>query len=71
MTPEDGDTVAMFSDGLTNNVSDDEIALAISSTEDLEEACKGLVTFANERGGDDNITVARVRCEKAGTRVGA
>jgi PPM family protein phosphatase len=71
MMPEDGDTVAMFSDGLTNHVSDDEIALAIRSSEDLEEACNGLVTFANDRGGDDNITVALVRCEKAGARVGA
>jgi len=71
MTPEDGDTVAMFSDGLTNNVSDDEIAIAISSSENLEEACNGLVTFANDRGGDDNITVALVRCEKAGAKVGA
>jgi serine/threonine protein phosphatase PrpC len=29
------------------------------------------VTFANDRGGDDNITVALVRCEKAGARVSA
>lgn len=67
MTPEDGDTIAMFSDGLTNNVGDDEIAGVVSGTQDLQEACNGLVAFANDRGGDDNITVVLVRCEKAGT----
>lgn len=70
MTPEDGDTIAMFSDGLTNNVSDEEIALAVSGTQELQEACDGLVTFANDRGGDDNITVVLVRCEKAGAGTG-
>lgn len=69
MTPEDGDTIAMFSDGLTNHVDDEEIALAVRDAQDLQQACDGLVTFANDRGGDDNITVVLVRCEKAGASV--
>lgn len=66
MTPMDGDVFAMFSDGLTNHLRDEEIALALSNTPDLQEACDGLIGFANDRGGDDNITVVLVRCEKAG-----
>lgn len=66
MTPQEGDVFALFSDGLTNSLRDEEIAMAVSSTPDLEQACGALVEFANDRGGDDNITVALVRCEKAG-----
>lgn len=71
MTPRDGDTFALFSDGLTNNVEEPEIAQAVGATSDLQEACDGLVTFANDRGGDDNITVVLLRCEKAGEPSGA
>ncbi len=66
MSPRDGDVFAMMSDGLTNHVSDHEIAGAITNTDDLQQACNALVDFANDRGGDDNITVVLVRCEKAG-----
>ncbi|MCP4037906.1 MAG: Stp1/IreP family PP2C-type Ser/Thr phosphatase [bacterium] len=66
MSPQDGDVFALFSDGLTNHVHEDEIAMAVGSTPDLQQACDALVEFANDRGGDDNITVVLVRCEKAG-----
>ncbi|MDP6979051.1 MAG: Stp1/IreP family PP2C-type Ser/Thr phosphatase [Myxococcota bacterium] len=66
MSPQDGDVFALFSDGLTNHVRDEEIAMAVSNTEDLQQGCNALVDFANDRGGDDNITVVLVRCEKAG-----
>jgi serine/threonine protein phosphatase PrpC len=65
MTPREGDVFALFSDGLTNSMRDEEIAMAVSSTPDLEQSCAALVDIANDRGGDDNITVALVRCEKA------
>ena len=71
MTPKDGDVFAMFSDGLTNHVRDEEIAVALCNTPDLHEACEGLVEMANDRGGEDNITVVLVRCEKAGGQPGA
>ncbi len=64
--PRPGDVFALFSDGLTNHVRDEEIASAISRTPDLQEACDGLVGFANDRGGADNITAVLVRCEKVG-----
>ncbi|MCH7868838.1 MAG: Stp1/IreP family PP2C-type Ser/Thr phosphatase [Myxococcales bacterium] len=66
MTPREGDVFAMFSDGLTTHLRDEEIALALSNTPDLQEACDGLISMANDRGGEDNITVVLVRCEKSG-----
>ncbi len=52
-----GDTYLLCSDGLSNLVEDHEIGEVIESN-DLETACRHLVDIANERGGDDNITIA-------------
>lgn len=56
------DIVVISSDGLSDKVSADEI-LEIVSKERPEKTCRKLVDLANERGGDDNVTVivARVR----------
>lgn len=52
---EDGDLILMCSDGLYGKISDREIA---ELTKDLENrAVRTLIGLANERGGDDNITV--------------
>lgn len=51
-----GDILVMASDGLSNKASTEEI-LGHVSRYDPEEACRLLVALANERGGDDNITV--------------
>ena len=56
----DGDTLVICCDGLSNLVEDPEI-LQIVEVSTLDEAPARLVTLANERGGDDNITVAVVR----------
>jgi serine/threonine protein phosphatase PrpC len=63
-TPLPGDVFVMCSDGLTNHVRDDEIAVAIARCLDLQEVCDGLVELANLRGGEDNTTVVIVRYEK-------
>jgi len=55
------DCLVLCSDGLSNKVSSDELRDAASSTEDLTEACRGLIAKANERGGEDNITVVIAR----------
>lgn len=52
-----GDKLFLCSDGLTRHVSDDEICEHIGS-EDLETAVSLLVDLANQRGGQDNITIA-------------
>jgi serine/threonine protein phosphatase PrpC len=52
-----GDVLVLCSDGLSGQVSKDEIADVVGGTTDLQAACDRLVAFANERGGPDNITV--------------
>jgi protein phosphatase len=54
------DCFLLCSDGLTDLVSDDEIAqiLASSSQLDPKATCLSLIELAKKRGGHDNITVA-------------
>ena len=47
----------LCSDGLSNKVRIDEMKRLIDDSPSLKEACESLVTLANERGGEDNITV--------------
>ena len=53
---ERGDRLVICCDGLTNLVEDDEI-LEIVMESSLDDAPQRLVELANDRGGDDNITV--------------
>ena len=59
-----GDVFILCSDGLTGLVHDEEIAQAVSANSDLDAVCENLVNLANQRGGEDNITVVIVRYEK-------
>jgi protein phosphatase len=52
-----GDVLLLCSDGLSNKIGDDEMASLVVSSPGLEEACRRMVDLANERGGEDNITV--------------
>ena len=54
---EEGDTILLCSDGLTNMVDNDAIAKIVSGGGSLEEKGRRLVDTANENGGRDNITV--------------
>jgi serine/threonine protein phosphatase PrpC len=58
-----GDALLLCSDGLTGRVEDFEIA-AIVRDHPPHEAARLLVAAANERGGNDNITVLIVSTEK-------
>ena len=58
-----GDILFLCSDGLTRHVADEEIALILGQ-ESPEAATKTLIRKANERGGEDNISVAVIRYEK-------
>jgi protein phosphatase len=71
LTPVSGDVVVLCSDGLTGHVSDDEIARCVTAESRPEVACETLVALANERGGEDNITVALIRCDDAEPGAGA
>jgi serine/threonine protein phosphatase PrpC len=64
LTPMAGDVLVLCSDGLTNHVGDAEIASIVSCDPQLDEACTRLVDLANSRGGEDNITIALIRCEQ-------
>ncbi len=51
-----GDTLVISSDGLSDKVSPEEI-LDIANKKQPDETCQILVDLANERGGEDNITI--------------
>jgi PPM family protein phosphatase len=55
-----GDRFLLCSDGLSNLIETEEIRVALSAGAPPDEICKSLVALANERGGDDNITVVAV-----------
>jgi protein phosphatase len=63
LTPEAGDVFVLCSDGLTGHVRDEEIAETVGGGRDPQEAVDALIRLANERGGEDNITLAVVCCE--------
>jgi PPM family protein phosphatase len=51
------DTLVICSDGLSGKVHQDEIARIIHEATDFKSACQRMIDLANERGGEDNITV--------------
>ncbi|GAB5403641.1 MAG: protein phosphatase 2C domain-containing protein [Aureliella sp.] len=55
-----GDCFLLCSDGLTGQVTDEELAMIMKSLPP-EEACQLLVDISNLRGGPDNITAVVVR----------
>ncbi len=57
---EPGDIFVLCSDGLANMVEDKELLDIVRNTRH-EDTPKKLIDLANERGGDDNITVIVVR----------
>jgi protein phosphatase len=61
-----GDTLLLCSDGLSNKVRGEEMSQVIEQSSSLEEACERLVDLANERGGEDNITVLIARMSGEG-----
>jgi protein phosphatase len=57
----DRDTMVICSDGLWEMLRANEMAQIVQESKDLKSACRRLVDLANERGGEDNITVVIVR----------
>jgi serine/threonine protein phosphatase PrpC len=55
------DCLLICSDGLSNKVSQDELRTCLETCEDLDQACRKMIQTANERGGEDNITVVVAR----------
>ena len=62
---EAGDVLMLCSDGLTTMLPDDEMGkLVKEAADDLREAAESLVAAANERGGEDNITVLLLKFQE-------
>jgi protein phosphatase len=60
-----GDLLLLCSDGLTTMIGDEDIARILGeSGGDVARAARALVEEANERGGEDNITVVLLKFEE-------
>lgn len=68
--PHTGDIFLVCSDGLTNEVTEPEIARIIGSAETPQVAADNLIGAALEQGARDNVTTIVVRMEGAPTDVG-
>jgi PPM family protein phosphatase len=55
------DILLACTDGLSNKILSEEMGKVMSESENLNAACRRLVELANERGGEDNITVIAAR----------
>jgi PPM family protein phosphatase len=51
------DYLIVCSDGLSGKIKPDEMCDVVRKSSNLTSACRRLVDIANERGGEDNITV--------------
>lgn len=56
-----GDILLLCSDGLSGKLRSEDIQNIIASNTNLATACDELIAEANNRGGEDNITVVLVR----------
>ncbi len=60
------DTLVLCSDGLSGKIHAHEVARIVNEASDFKSACQSLITLANERGGEDNITVVIAQFSGAG-----
>jgi protein phosphatase len=56
-----GDILLLCSDGLSGKLRAEDIHNIVASNADLAKACDELIAEANNRGGEDNITVILAR----------
>jgi serine/threonine protein phosphatase PrpC len=60
-----GDTILLCSDGLNGMISDSQISLLMSSSNDLSEICANLIEAAKDGGGTDNVSVQLLHIEQS------
>jgi protein phosphatase len=60
-TVRDHDVFLLCSDGLTKMVPEPEFAAIVAAAKRLDDASEQLIATANEKGGEDNITVCLFR----------
>ena len=56
------DRLLLCSDGLSNLVTEEELADVLASEEDLKTCCDRLLAMALDRGAPDNVTVVILSC---------
>jgi serine/threonine protein phosphatase PrpC len=61
-----GDTFVLCSDGLSGKMTEAEMRDIVESSTDFPEAATRMIAIANERGGEDNITVVLARVSGEG-----
>lgn len=61
-----GDTFVLCSDGLSGKISEAEMREIVESSTDFPEAATRMIAIANERGGEDNITVILAQVSGSG-----
>lgn len=57
------DVLIVCSDGLSNKITDSELLVAVRVADDLTLLCRRLIELANQRGGEDNITLVVARLD--------
>lgn len=58
ITFEDDDILLLCSDGLSNKISKEELSAILKEDETLDKRAETLIEMANQKGGEDNITLA-------------
>ncbi len=62
LKPRRGDILLLCSDGLSNKIGDNDMRRIVSNNSaTLDKACAEMIKLANERGGEDNITLILAR----------
>ncbi|MGE0443016.1 MAG: PP2C family serine/threonine-protein phosphatase [Gemmatimonadales bacterium] len=61
-----GDVLILCSDGLSGQVTRDDIGRVVNAHDEVETVCERLIELANERGGPDNITAVVARFDGPG-----
>jgi PPM family protein phosphatase len=64
-----GDKLLLCSDGLSGKLKSEEMLAEVQQSTSLEAACRAMVDLANERGGEDNITVILARVDGEGLSI--
>ena len=62
--PYHKETILLCSDGLYNNLSDNDIACIIKGNDTVEQKVNELISLANANGGSDNIAVVLWEADK-------
>lgn len=60
LTVQEGDCILLCSDGLSNQMSDQEILFEIAHGANQDDCCQRLMEIAKDRGAPDNVTAVLI-----------